>query len=281
VQNLYFFTNDVNSNYNALLAEVSHRFARSFQVDAQYRWSRTIDEGSSDISIGEYPYGLQYLRGLADFDVRHLVKLYGVWSPRVFQANGWKGKVFGGWEISGIMNWHTGFPWTPLYSNTGCNVVYANSQYCNLRPDAYLGGAGTDYSNSNFKKPSANFPNGALSYFTVPAFTTSPAFPASGGPPPAPQVGRNILEGPRFFDVDMTLQKSFGLPRMKIFGENARLELRGSFFNLFNITNLSPMIANAVDQMISTNGTTSNPLFGQPQSALSGRIVTLQARFSF
>ena len=281
VQNLYFFTNDTNSNYNALLAEVSHRFAQSFQVDAQYRWSRTIDEGSNDYFIGDYPYGLQYLRGLADFDVRHLVKLYGTWSPRIFQANDWKGKVFGGWELSGIMNWHTGFPWTPLYSNTGCNVVYANSGYCNLRPDAYLGGAGTDYSNSNFKKPSANFPNGALSYFTVPSFTTSPAFPASGGPPPPPQVGRNILQGPHFFDVDMTIQKSFGLPKMKIFGENARLEFRGSLFNLFNITNLSPLTANAVDQMISTNGTSSNPLFGQPQTALSGRIVTLQARFSF
>jgi len=33
--------------------------------------------------------------------------------------------------------------------------------------------------------------------------------------------------------------------------------------------------------IISTNGKTSNPLFGQSQSALSGRIVQLQARFSF
>lgn len=281
VRNVYYYTNDANSNYNAFLAEIQHRFAASFQIDAQYRWSRTIDEGSNDYFIGEYPYGLQYFRGLADYDVRHLIKTYGTWSPRFFKSGGWAEKILGGWEISGILNWHSGFPWTPLYANTGCNVVYANSGYCNLRPAGYLGGAGTDYSNSNFMNPSANFPNGALSYFTVPTFTTSSAFPASGGQPPAPTVGRNILEGPYYFDVDMTLQKSFGLPKMWLFGENARLEFRGNIFNIFNKINLSPLTSNASDQLISTDGIVSNPLFGQPQTALSGRIVTLQVRFSF
>jgi hypothetical protein len=33
--------------------------------------------------------------------------------------------------------------------------------------------------------------------------------------------------------------------------------------------------------VISFDGTTSNPQFGQAQSALAGRIVQLQARFSF
>src|SRR4051794_40960383 len=85
IQNLYYYTNDTNASYNALLAEIEHRFAKSFQMDAQYRWSKTIDNGSNDYYIGEYPYGLQYLRGLADFDVRHLFKLYGVYTPRFFK----------------------------------------------------------------------------------------------------------------------------------------------------------------------------------------------------
>ncbi|MFL6452321.1 MAG: TonB-dependent receptor domain-containing protein [Bryobacteraceae bacterium] len=275
VQNLYYYTNDTNASYNALLTEIEHRFAKSFQVDAQYRWSRAIDNGSNDYFIGEYPYGLQYLKGLADFDVRHLFKLYGVYTPRFFKSNSWREKIFGGWQVTGIVNYHTGFPWTPLYNNTGCNVVYPNSGYCSLRPANYLGGAGTDYSNDTFKQqPNGNFSRGALAYFTVPTYPVT-------GIPPAPSVGRNILQGPQFFNVDTTLTKAFGLPSFGIFGEAARFEFRANFFNLFNKTNLSPLTVNSVDQVISTDGRTSNPLFGQPQSALGGRTIEFQARFSF
>ncbi|MGH9582586.1 MAG: carboxypeptidase regulatory-like domain-containing protein, partial [Bryobacteraceae bacterium] len=246
-------------------------FSSTFQIDAQYRWSKTIDEGSNGYFIGEYPYGQSYNRGPADFDVAHNAKLYGIWSPRIFRGNGWKEKILGGWEITGILNWHTGFPWTPVYTNTGCNVVYPNSGYCNLRPDAYLGGMGTNYSNSTFMRSNGNFPNGALAYFTV------PTFPANGIPP-APSVGRNVLRGPHYFDTDMTVQKSFGLPAMPVFGENARLDLRANLFNIFNTLNLNP---GSINKVISNDGATSNPLFGEAQGALAGRIVEFQARFSF
>jgi hypothetical protein len=79
----------------------------------------------------------------------------------------------------------------------------------------------------------------------------------------------------------MTVQKSFGLPKIKFLGEGARLDIRADLFNIFNKLNLSPLTVNSSDQMISFDGTSSNPLFGQPQSALAGRIVELQARFTF
>jgi Carboxypeptidase regulatory-like domain len=276
VAHLYYFTNDANASYNAMLAEVEHRFAKTFQLDFQYRWSHSIDDGSNDYYIGEYPYGNQYRKGSSDFDVRHNFKLYGLWSPRIFRGNGWKEKIFGNWQLSGILNFHTGYPWTPLYENTSCNVVYFNSGLCNLRPAGYLGGAGTNYSNSTFMQPNGNFPNGALNYFTV------PTFPATGIPP-APSVGRNVLTGPGYFDVDATLQKGFVLPKMKIFGENARFDFRADFFNIFNKLNLAPLstLNTNVGTVISFNGTTSNPQFGQAQGGLAGRIVTMQVRFSF
>lgn len=279
VRSLTFYSNDANGNYNAMLAELEHRFSRSFQLDFQYRWSHTIDDGSHDYYTGQYPYGLQYMRGSSDFDVRHNFKLYGIWSPRLFGGNSWASKILGGWQLSGILNSHTGFPWTPLYSNTGCNVVYANSGYCNLRPAAYLGGTGTDYSNDAFMQQStSNFPNGALAYFTV------PTVPASGRPP-APSVGRNVLRGPNYFDTDITIQKSFGLPKMRILGENGRFEFRADCFNVFNKLNLNGDFINSdnpfAGNVISFDGVHSNPQFGVAQSALAGRIVQLQARFSF
>jgi hypothetical protein len=246
-------------------------------LDFQYRWSHTIDGGSNDYFIGPYPFGQQYNRGSADYDVRHNFKLYGLWTPQIFKNGGWAEKIFGGWELSGILNAHTGYPWSPFYTNTSCNLVYPNSRYCNLRPAGYLGGAGTDYSNATFETPKANFPNGALAYLTVPSFPVT-------GIPPAPSVGRNVFTGPGYFNVDMALQKSFGLPRLPIFGENARFQFRADLFNIFNKTNLVDLNngGNPFDgNIISLNGTTSNPLFGQPQAALSGRIVQLQARFSF
>ena len=274
VQSLSYFTNDTNGDYNAFLAELEHRFSRQFQADVQYRWSKSIDEGSNDYFLDQYPFGQQYARAPSDFDVRHLIKTYGNYSPRFFKSNDWREKILGNWQLTGILTWHSGFPWTPIYTNTGGNLVYQNSGYGNLRPAGYLGGAGTDYSNSTFERPSGNFPKGALAYFTV------PTFPATGIPP-APGVGRNSLQGPNFFNIDMTLQKSFGLPKIPIFGENARFEFRANAFNLFNITNLTPLNYSFSSQQISTDGVTSNPLFGQAQSALGSRIIELQARFSF
>ncbi len=68
---------------------------------------------------------------------------------------------------------------------------------------------------------------------------------------------------------------------MPVLGENARITIRGDLFNIFNKLNLTPLSANGIDTQVSLDGVTSNPLFGQAQSALSGRIVTLQARFEF
>jgi hypothetical protein len=74
----------------------------------------------------------------------------------------------------------------------------------------------------------------------------------------------------------MVLAKAFALPRMKVLGENAKLNLQASAYNLFNQVNL-----NNVNTTISNDGVTSNPQFGQAQGAFGGRIVELQARFSF
>jgi hypothetical protein len=267
-----YFRNDVNANFNALLGQIQHRFSRSFELDAQYRWSKTIDEGSNEYFIGQYPFDRNYLRGPADYDVRHYLKLYGVWSPRFFATNSVAEKILGGWQITGILNWHTGFPFSPLYSATGCNVIYTGSQYCDLLPGAMIQSPNIDESVDTFKEPNGYFTGGALNYFTVPVFSSN------GTIPPPPGVGRNSLRGPRYFSPDVTLQKNFGLPKMAFLGEQARFEIRADFFNIFNKLNLRP---DSITKQISTDGTTSNPQFGQAQQALAGRVINLQARFSF
>lgn len=270
VNRLFWYSNDASAHYNALLTQIQHRFSSQFTLDVQYRYSRNTDQGSQDYYMDQYPWDIEASNGPADFDVPHDFKTWGVYTPSFFTGRrDWLNKVAGGWTLSGIMSVHSGYPWTPTYSNTGNNVVYPNSGFGTLRPAAYAGGAGSDYGNSTFMRPNGNFPQGALAYFTV------PTWPATGIPP-APGVGRNTFRGPRYFGLDATLAKAFGLPNTKWFGENAKLNLQINAYNLFNKLNLS-----GVNTTISTDGKTSNPLFGQSQGAFSGRIVELQARFSF
>jgi hypothetical protein len=267
-----FYSNDVNANFNALLAGVRHNFSRSFQFSGEYRWSKAIDAGTNEFFFDLYPFDQNFQRGPSDFDVRHNVKLFGIWSPRFFASNSWKDKILGGWDISGVFNWHSGFPWSPIYSPVGCNLVITGSGLCNLLPASFTGGAGTSQSNDTFMKPNGNFPGGALNFFTIPVFTTD------GTIPPPPGVGRNSLYGPHYLNVDMGLQKSFGLPKLPALGENARFEFRADFFNIFNKLNLKP---DSIIKQISQDGVTSTPNFAQAQSALTGRVINLQARFSF
>jgi hypothetical protein len=270
VATLAWFTNDASAHYNALLAEIQHRFSRTFTVDFQYRLSRTTDQGSQDYYTDLYPFDLNAWTGPADNDVTHNFKLWGVYSPTIFKgSHGWLEKAAGGWTVSGIFNAHSGFPWTPTY-NTRVDLLYPNSTYRNLRPGQYLGGAGSDYGNATFQSPNGNFPKGALSYFTLPVFSTT-------GIPPVPGVTRNSFRGPDYRGFDMTLSKAFGLPSTRFLGENAKLILEVDAFNVFNVLNLSPTPTTS----LSNDGVTSNPQFGQVQGAFAGRIVELQARFRF
>ncbi len=282
VRSLSYYYNGANAEFDSLLAEVQHHVSRSFNIDAQYMWGRSIDEGSDDYYIDDYPYDVTYARGPSEYDATQSFKLWGTWAPNFFTGrSGLLAKTLGGWELSGILEAHTGFPWTPIYSNTGCNVIFVSSGYCNLRPAAYLGGASTNYGNSTFMTAGGDFPKGALAYFTVPSFQTGPAFPATGPIPPPPGVSPDSFWGPGYRDFDAMLAKTFGLPKMKFFGENAQFELRGDFFNLFNTLNLSSPGVAGTSNAISTNGTASNPIFGESTSALAGRIIELTARFSF
>ena len=281
VKHLDWYDNGGHSNFNALLAEIRHQFGHSFQLNSQYRWSKSLDTGSNNYANGDYEFTLNKDYGKSDFDVTHSFKLFGIWSPTLFHGGrSWMEKVVGGWNISGILNAHSGFPYTPLYS-TFCDAIYATGcgggGTSSLRPAAYLGGASSDHSNAAFMRPGGDFPNGAAAYFLPPSFTAGPEFQsivngtATPGPIPGPPgIERNAFTGPRYFDIDATLSKSFGFPNMKVLGEGAKLEFRANFFNLFNNLNL-----------FNVQGDLGSNHFGQPQSALGARTIEMQARFSF
>lgn len=270
-----------NSSYNALLTELQHQFSHGFQLDAQYRWAKAMDDGSGPYTMPDYAFLTNYNWGPSDYDARNMFKLWGLYTPTLFHGNSLLEKVAGGWTFSGIMNWHSGFPFNPTYSSN-CSVIenYPGCQ-TGYRPAKYLGGAGTSQSTDTFKKPNGNFdqaggPNGGAMYFNMPTQPEGTLWPSDGtaptpGPlPSVPGVGRNAFYGPRYWDTDFTMTKAFGLPRMKILGEDARFEFRANAYNLFNQLNLT-----GVDSGI------NDTYFGGARGVLGGRTIELEAHFRF
>jgi Carboxypeptidase regulatory-like domain/TonB dependent receptor len=294
INNFRYFTNDVNGNYNALLTRLQKRFSHGFELDAQYAYSKSMDDASFDFFFdSQYPFNAGAAYGPSDYDATHNFKFWGVWTPRLFESQSWKEKVAGGWTFSGILSAHSGFPWTPFYnvqvtgtpSGNTCSLLFDNSNYCGARPAAYLGGALSSHSNNTLEQKLGQFPNGPATYFTPPTLSAA-------GFPPAPGVGRNSFRGPRYTSIDFTISKAFGLPSMKVIGESAKLDLRLNFYNLLNQVNLAPIGSQQIGtiQLNSTTGVQTNPTaangnasttFDQACCGLAGRVIEAQIRFSF
>jgi outer membrane receptor protein involved in Fe transport len=260
----YFIKPDVTSNYNSLNARLERRFSNGVQAAAKYRWSKSLDEvsfGQPDSSVNEtYPRDLRTEYGPSDFDATHFVVLSGIWDLPIFRGKkDGAARFLGGWQLSGIFTYHSGFPWTAV--NNNCLQTPGQQFICPIRPVGYSGGAGTDYSNDTFLKPHGNFPGGGPNFFTL-------------LPPGPPGVGRNTFRGPHYRSVDLTFGKNTPLPFL---GEGGNLQIRMNVFNVFNNLNLSPFTFNTSstvvqDQFFGTAGTTP---------ALAGRVVDLQARITF
>ena len=275
INSVFLTRSDTNSSYNALLARITHRFSHGVELNANYRWSKSIDFCSYDENCGDnqsYPIDQNFERGPSDFDVTHSFTSYVTYELPFFKGrHDWLYTVAGGWKLGTIISLNSGFPWNPTFEYTGatCDSLKLQGITCKLRPTAYLGRAGSDYSTDTFKKTGGNFPNGPFAYF-VP-------------PPPGisvPGVGRNSFRGPRYTGIDLSFGKRFTLPKVPLLGEDAGIEMKVNAFNVFNKLNLSPFGFNSDSTKIGTQDG-PNPKFGQAQSALSGRTIEMQARFSF
>ncbi len=269
----YFASPDVNSNYNAMITRLQGRFMKQLSFDMNYRWAKSIDTASFEsptaLTNQSFPVDQREERGPSDFDVRHSFVASAVWEIPFFQKrDSWSGKLLGGWQISSIITWSGGFPWTPKIF--GC-LQQANTpaNFCDLRPTSYNGTQPAANTNANFLRPGGIFGVvGGTGIFGT-ATTTNDPFRN------LPAIGRNVFRGPRYFDTDMAFSKKFGLGNWGFLGENASVDLRFNFFNIFNTLNLAPFNSNTD----STRVTTSN--FGRATSALAGRVGEFQIRFSF
>ncbi len=251
--NILFPTPDTSAHYNALIARLTRRFSNGLQFDAIYRFAKSTDvvsyEGPTANTNPTYPLDVRQEVGPSDYDVRHNFVASGLWElPILRNRHDAAGSILGGWQLSGILTAHTGFPWTPV---VGQCISTRGPGLCPVRPVSYRGGAGNDTSNNAFITGS-NFPGGGAAFFST----------AAPNGFQLPGIGRNSFRGPRYFDIDMAVSKKFGLSSP-------------NFFNVFNLLNLQPFNFNSPSTQV------QNALFGRAERGLAGRVIEIQGRFQF
>ena len=109
------------------------------------------------------------------------------------------------------------------------------------------------------------FPNYANAITDLPGQATTNFIPPPG-------LIRNSFGGPDYRDLDLNIAKAFGLPKMRVLGEGAQIEIKANMLNALNLLNINP-------STLSTNIANSN--LSQASAALGSRTIDFQVRFSF
>lgn len=284
---VYFASPDVNTSYNALNAGLRKRFGKDFDLNINYKFSKSLDTVSVESPCActnqTYSWDNSTEKGPSDFDVTHYFNLSGTWEPSWFKGKkNIAGDLLSGWSFSPIVTWRGGFPWTPTV-NGGIRLSTDATTIGTIRPRAYYGTAPLDNSNETYMS-GGQFPNNIIAGAACNNLATTPAgcsryfltpLNGTGYLTNVPGIGRNVFRGPRYFNVDLSFAKKFVFPESGFLGAKSQLDLRFNFFNLFNTLNFSSFNA------FSNSTRADNAQFGVPTSAYAGRVGEFQARFSF
>jgi hypothetical protein len=124
VSDLRVRTNGSHSSFEALQLRLDSRRLQRWgaELGVNYTWSNSIDNRSSSALDSVADPGTSFLdafhpgldRGSSDFDVRHRVAAHWIWEiPLGRNLQAWKRRyLLGGWEISGLLSYQTGQPFT-------------------------------------------------------------------------------------------------------------------------------------------------------------------------
>jgi len=269
--NIYFAQTDSVTSYNSLNTRLERRMKNNFTAAINYTYSKSLDQVSNgdqanSLANQTNPANNATEYGPSDYNTKHRVNISALYElPNIHSGNEIVKAVVNGWQINGILAYHSGFPWTPVTSNLSSVPANPTSATVNpVRPLAYFGGAGSSCSNNAFQTGS-NFPGGGAAFFST-ALPTGKTY--------APGIGRNSFVGPCYLDVDMSVAKEV---HVEAFSHNALLRFQANAYNAFNVLSLQPIVNG------NAGGTAniSNANFGESPGANAGRVLEFLARFQF
>jgi hypothetical protein len=216
------------SNYNALQAGARRRYSGGLEFLASYTLSKAMTDnlgyyGSGGVAAQGAYSGNNYNRhgynyGPAFFDARHNVTTSAIYElpyGRNRTSGGWNGlmdAVLGGWNVGGIVSWHTGFPITVTAADVSMQAPRGVA-----RPNRIGDGKPANQTIDHWLDETA---------FTMPA-------PGTFG-----DSGVGIVRAPKYFNLDVSLGKKFQL------GGSKYIDFRAEFFNFLNHPSFNPPAVN-------------------------------------
>ena len=216
------------SNYNALQADLNHRFSHGLSLRGVYTWSKALDDGDSvngttagnAPGLVSNPFNLKADYGVATYDVRHIAVISGIYDLPFGRGraigkdlSGWKNALASGWSATSIVTMQSGFPFTPQLSYNPSNNGDTRNP---VRP----------FANPEFTGPVIlGKPN---QWFNPNAFLAPPPNSGFYG-----DLGRNTLIGPGLATWDFSALKQTAV------GERMNVQFRAEIFNLLNRANFS------------------------------------------
>ena len=268
------------SNYNALQITLRHQMSHGVQFDFNYTYSKSIDLCSDAERLGtvgslNFNGGCQMFnawspdlfRAVSDFDTTHqlnanwIVDLpFGRGRTIANGINRALDAVIGGWQLSGLFRWTSGFPYT-IYNNPA-----------DYPTDWYWEGAAMP-TVSHLKSGAYHQANGNVNLFPDPAAAESSFNPALPG-----QVGvRNFVRGDGFFGIDLGLSKRWTMP----WNDKQNLALRWEVFNVTNSTRFDFNDQNS-SSASESNNSIAVPNFGNYTHLLTNpRVMQFALRYEF
>jgi outer membrane receptor protein involved in Fe transport len=288
-------TNGGDSNYNAGQIEVRRRFGNNFQLTGAYTFSKLIsnaDEvfvgglGSVGSSVSAFPAifgGERQDRSLSIFDRTHRATFtYVIQSPFFKDQQGFVGKLFGGFQLSGITTFEAGVPFTIFNGFDSDGVAGANRPTFN--PNGQRGVRAIPVVDANnfitgYLNPEViigRTATGAPIYAPIDPntaqFIVNPTYVAglAGSVVRTGNLGRNTERSKGIRNFDMTLLK-----RTRV-AERIFIEGRIEAFNVFN----HPQFGSG-DNLANdfTQGLFRQPI--NPTTSGGGRTIRYQAKFIF
>jgi hypothetical protein len=264
-------TNGSSSTYHSLQMEFRRRLSAGLQFNANYTFGRALTdfEGSgSNFAAFITLRDPRYEYGRASFDTRHRANATFVYElpvgagRRFLNTSNWLDKVFGGWQINGIL---IAFSGEPMTITSGRGTINRLDRSGGNRPDLVSGMTAED-----LRKLMAVRREGNGVFFFDPSLigTDGRAATAIFQHPQAGRLGtlgQGVLNAPFFWQMDGSLFKRFRIT------ETLNFQFRAEFTNVFNSVSFA-------GPNTGIDSTTFGKITGQNNSP---RIVQFGARLNW
>jgi len=230
-QNIDYFGNDADNHYNSLQASVEKRFSQGLSFQGSYTFQHSTNYDGSYYNIDR-----KVAYGPNDDYRNHLIIFTQVYDLPFGKGKKWvsdagraEDLLIGGWSINSATTIGSGLPFTPGLSDCGPEIdsgpcraelvgsVRNGTRSGDPRASGYWFETATTALNAQVCKGAAPITSGPWSQAGCDSFGN---------------VGRNSFRGPKLFNTDFSVFKSFSIT------EQVKTQFQFSAYNFFNHVNL-------------------------------------------